>query len=323
MSVSEGVFFFTSDLIFLCVSQRERDNKEKFLLHQKCFITSDTHNTVLYQSIHPDYPETECKIGSITMNMSQDVKQKSRSSWRPILPRHLERTSKSNTWTIWQQASHYQFQGPKDHGWVHGCSQESGHCSSHYKGWTQGISPWADCWWRSRNCMAYFLISLYKPFRFIERPSFRRLLYYLNPKVKDTDIPKWTCLSDAVMHKIECLNDIDITLVAVSQTILVLSYKWLIWYQNILSLVLIVWDGWSSKHRCPFSSYSIQYINSSPNDPYDWSLKSHLIAFNWTVGQHTGQMVGKDLVGVVERFGLKSKVRLCFVYMPLNSYLSS
>ena len=167
-------------------------------------------------------------------------------------------------------------------------------------------------------CMTYFLIYSYKSFRFIERPSFRRLVYYLNPKVKDTDIPKRTCMSDAVMHKVERLDDIDTTLVEVSQTIPIISYKWLIWDQNISSLVSIVWDGWSSKRCRPFSSYSIQYIDSSPNDPYDWSLKSHLIAFNWTVGRHTGQMVGKDLVGVVEKFGLKNKVRSCFVYMLLT-----
>ena len=84
--------------------------------------------------------------------------------------------------------------------------------------------------------------------------------------------------------------------------------------QRISSLVSIVWDGWSSKRHCPFSSYSIQYIDSHPNDPYDWSLKSHLIAFNRTVGRHTGQMVGKDLVGVIQKFGLENKVSFCFSY---------
>ncbi|KAF8622375.1 hypothetical protein AX15_007067 [Amanita polypyramis BW_CC] len=113
------------------------------------------------------------------------------------------------------------------------------------------------------TCMAYFLIYSYKSFQFIEQPSFQHLVYYLNLKVKDTDIPKQTCMSDAIMHKVECLDDIDTTLV-----------------ENISSLVSIVWDGWSSKCHCPFSSYSIQYINSSPNDPYNWSLKSHLITFN-------------------------------------------
>ncbi|KAF8621454.1 hypothetical protein AX15_007785 [Amanita polypyramis BW_CC] len=93
------------------------------------------------------------------------------------------------------------------------------------------------------------------------------LVYYLNLKVKDTDIPKQTCMSDAVMHKVEHLDDIDTTLV-----------------ENISSLVSIIWDGWSSKCQCPFSSYSIQYIDSSPNDPYN------------------------DLVGVVKKFGLKNKL---------------
>jgi hypothetical protein len=75
-------------------------------------------------------------------------------------------------------------------------------------------------------------------------------------------------------------------------------------------LVSIVYDGWSSKRRRPFSSISIQYIHSPQEDPYDWTLKSHLLAFNHTVGRHTGIMVGKDLVSVIEKFGLQNKVGL-------------
>ena len=80
--------------------------------------------------------------------------------------------------------------------------------------------------------------------------------------------------------------------------------------QNIPSLASVVYDGWSSKRRRPFSSISIQYIHSPPEDPYDWSLKSHLLAFNRTIGRHTGIMVGKDLVSVIRKFGLEHKVSL-------------
>jgi hypothetical protein len=88
--------------------------------------------------------------------------------------------------------------------------------------------------------------------------------------------------------------------------------------QHIPSLVSIVYDGWSSKRRRPFSSVSIQYIHSPPDDPHDWSLKNHLLAFNQTVGRHTGMMVGKDLVSVIEKFGLERKVSL-ISFTPLQS----
>ncbi|KIL54969.1 hypothetical protein M378DRAFT_18373, partial [Amanita muscaria Koide BX008] len=102
-------------------------------------------------------------------------------------------------------------------------------------------------------------------FRFVERPAFHRLMLYLNPKLKDQDIPKRTCISNAVSDKIHKLDEIDMNLTA-----------------DIPSLISVIFDGWSSKRRRAYSSISIQYIYSPPNDPYDWSLRSHLIAFNHT-----------------------------------------
>jgi hypothetical protein len=93
------------------------------------------------------------------------------------------------------------------------------------------------------------------------------------------------------MEKVEKLDEIDINLVT-----------------GINSLVSIVYDGWSSKRRRSFVSYSIQYIHSSPEDPYHWSLKGHLLDFHRTVGRHTGLMVGNDIVTVIQKFGLKDKV---------------
>ena len=93
------------------------------------------------------------------------------------------------------------------------------------------------------------------------------------------------------MEKVEKLDGIDSELV-----------------MGIDSLVSIIYDGWSSKRRRSFASYSIQYIYSPPEDPYNWSLKSHLLEFHRTVGHHTGLMVGNDMVGVIQKFGLKDKV---------------
>ena len=93
------------------------------------------------------------------------------------------------------------------------------------------------------------------------------------------------------MEKVEKLDKINLDLVT-----------------SINSLVSIVYDGWSSKRRCSFASYSIQYIYSPPEDPYHWSMKSHLLDFHRTVGHHTGLMVGDDMVKVIQKFGLEDKV---------------
>ena len=136
-----------------------------------------------------------------------------------------------------------------------------------------------------------YLMSSFQSFRSIERPSFLRLIHYLCPKLNASDIPKRTTMGDMVMEKVEELDKIDLDLVT-----------------SIDSLVSIVYDGWSSKRRRSFASYSIQYIYSPPEDPNRWSLKSHLLEFHQTVGRHTGTMVGNDMVGVIQKFGLKDKV---------------
>jgi len=54
-----------------------------------------------------------------------------------------------------------------------------------------------------------------QPFHFIERPSFRRLCHYLNPKLGESNILKRTAIGDAVADKIEWLDGIDWKLIAV------------------------------------------------------------------------------------------------------------
>jgi hypothetical protein len=62
-------------------------------------------------------------------------------------------------------------------------------------------------------------MSFCQSFRFAERASFRRLVCYLCPKLLEADIPKRTCIGDAVLEKVEQLNDIDMKIIDVSSTI--------------------------------------------------------------------------------------------------------
>lgn len=137
----------------------------------------------------------------------------------------------------------------------------------------------------------HHLIWQFQSFQSVEHPSFCCLIHYLCPKLNPSDILKHTCIGDMVMEKVDELDQIDLDLVT-----------------SINSLVSIVYDSWSSKRCQSFASYSIQYIYSSPEDPNHWSLKSHLLEFHQTVGQHTGLMVGNDMIDVIQKFRLKDKV---------------
>ncbi|KAM6498412.1 hypothetical protein JOM56_006360 [Amanita muscaria] len=93
-------------------------------------------------------------------------------------------------------------------------------------------------------------------FRFVDRPSLHRTIRYLCPKLNKSDIPGRTCIGNAVLEKVAKLDLIDMELIA-----------------NIPSHISVIWDGWSTKRRRPFSSLSIQYISSPlPDDPYNWTL---------------------------------------------------
>ncbi len=54
-----------------------------------------------------------------------------------------------------------------------------------------------------------------QPFRFIERPAVRGFITYLNPKLQDTDVPKKSCIAEAVDAKVAQLEEITLEIVEV------------------------------------------------------------------------------------------------------------
>ena len=119
-------------------------------------------------------------------------------------------------------------------------------------------------------------------------------------------------MGDAISEKIARLDEIDSQLIAVSIYLLIIMFQTHKQFQNILSLVSIVWDRWSSKRCHSYSSFVMQYIHAPANDLYTWSLKNHLLTLNHTVGHHTREMVGKELVDVIHKFKLDNKVLLFY-----------
>ena len=50
-------------------------------------------------------------------------------------------------------------------------------------------------------------------------------------------------------------------------------------------------------------------------------LKKYLLEFNSPVGRHTGEMIGKDLVATIQKFGFEKKV--CKLFLSVfKGYLS-
>ena len=46
-----------------------------------------------------------------------------------------------------------------------------------------------------------------------------------------------------------------------------------------------------------------------------WKLKSCLIAFDCTIGRHSGKMLGNELVKVINKFDFSDRVRRSFLVL--------
>lgn len=100
---------------------------------------------------------------------------------------------------------------------------------------------------------------MYQPFRSIEHPSMHRLIQFLNPKQKDTDILKQTCMGEAVMKAVGHLDEIDAQLVSVHMNQSVLFH--LMHYRQLLHVLLMsLMVGPQSEDGCfspsPFSTFT-------------------------------------------------------------------
>ena len=100
----------------------------------------------------------------------------------------------------------------------------------------------------------------------------------------------------------------------------VIKLSW--WYFFVLTIgiwkqidwkITASWDGWLTKCRCPYSAFAVHYINYAPNKPNDWFIKSHLLAFEPTIGCHTRNAIGHNIVNILERFGITDKVSILLV----------
>ncbi|KAK6971364.1 ribonuclease H-like domain-containing protein [Favolaschia claudopus] len=65
---------------------------------------------------------------------------------------------------------------------------------------------------------------------------------------------------------------------------------------------------WTSKTGDPFFGVTGHYIDSPPDSPEDWSLKSDQLAYTPIEGNHSGDNLAKILVRTLDRYDLREKM---------------
>jgi hypothetical protein len=169
------------------------------------------------------------------------------------------------------------------------------------------LSPLA-IWQVFIHLCAGFTNHSFQPFRFVERPAVRGFITYLNQKLQDNDIPHKSSIAGAVNAKVLQLEELTFAIVKVRCSSFNLCQSLPTNQQRIPSKVSTIWDGWSTRKRRPFTSFSISFIDSPPDNDTLWVLKKYLLEFNSPVGRHTGELIGKDLINTIRKFQLEKKV---------------
>ena len=113
---------------------------------------------------------------------------------------------------------------------------------------------------------------------------------FLNPKLQDNDIPHKSSIARSVNAKVLHLEELTLAIVKVRSSYLNLCWSFLINRQRIPSKVSTIWDGWSTRKRRPFTSFSISFIDSPPDNDTLWELKKLSTWVQFPCGQAHGRV---------------------------------
>ena len=127
----------------------------------------------------------------------------------------------------------------------------------------------------------------------MDKKPFRDLLKYLRPSLTEKDIPHRMKIRKEIMKCAAIAEDrIRDRLGAIS------------------SKVSFTFDSWTSDAGDPYLSVTAHYILAPVDKPQEWSLKSEQLAFKHIEGNHSGANISKILVGTLDHYRLREKVRL-------------
>jgi hypothetical protein len=78
--------------------------------------------------------------------------------------------------------------------------------------------------------------------------------------------------------------------------------------QNTPGQISTTFDTWTSGSGEPYLSVTGHYIDSPPERPQDWTLRTEQLAFAPFKGNHSGPNMSKILVRTIDRYGIRDKV---------------
>ena len=148
--------------------------------------------------------------------------------------------------------------------------------------------------WTKQGLMEHivqFVVADDQSFLVLEKPSFRNLLRYLRPNMKDSDIPHRTKLREEIMGKVDDVIE-----------------RMREYYKGIDSQFSATFDLWQSGAGDPYLSFTVHYIDAPKEKPNNWELKSDLLAFAEVKGNHSGANIGDHILKIVDRYGIVDKV---------------
>ena len=144
----------------------------------------------------------------------------------------------------------------------------------------------------------------------VDSPAFRDLLRYMRPNILDADIPHHKKLREEVLAKADKFLDKLNTMFNVSMLLSTRdTLRLLTHFQSLPSKVSFTFDTWTSRSMDPYLALTAHYIESTPDQPLVWRLKTNLIGFIPLVGNHSGKNQARHIHRCIDRIGLHTKVR--------------
>ncbi|KAK7034322.1 HAT family dimerization domain-containing protein [Favolaschia claudopus] len=147
-------------------------------------------------------------------------------------------------------------------------------------------------------------------FLLVDKAPFRRVLQYSRPSLKESDIPHRTKMRAEVLERASEAEDRLRARLSASflKSISLFSNRLTGTTKSIPGQVSFTFYTWTSKTGDPFFGVTGHYIDSPPDSPEDWSLKSDQLAYTPIEGNHSGDNLAKILVRTLDRYDLREKM---------------
>ena len=119
-------------------------------------------------------------------------------------------------------------------------------------------------------------ISL-QAFCLVEQNSFRQLLKFCQPAISEKDILHHHTLCAEILQHADTAEEL------VCENL-----------KTVPSKISFTFDTWTSAPGDPYLSLTAYYMDTLPDHPNKWELKSDQLIFQEIEGRHTGRIWGKS-----------------------------